>query len=88
MQRAELEAAGIMGVPEEVYLPVDCKECDQSGYRGRTGIFELLVLDDIIKDAITSGTRDDQVRALARTLGMSFTEQDASAKVAAGGAPH
>lgn len=84
VQRAELEAAGMLGVPEELFLPVGCKECDQSGYRGRVGVFELLVLDDIIKDAITSGSRDDQVRALARTLGMPFMEQDAMDKVAAG----
>ena len=61
-----------------------CKECDQTGYRGRTGVYEILVLEDIIKDAITSGSRDDQIRSLARSLGMKFMEQDAMNKVAAG----
>ena len=81
---AELAAAGVPEPPEYLYLPVGCKECDQTGYRGRTGVYEVLVLDDVIKDAITSGSRDDQIRSLARSLGMKFMEQDAMNKVAAG----
>jgi type IV pilus assembly protein PilB len=81
---AELAAAGAVEIPEYLYLPGGCKECDQTGYRGRTGVYELLVLDDVIKDAISSGSRDDQIRSLARSLGMKFMEQDALEKVAAG----
>jgi len=80
----ELTAAGMPEPPEYLYLPVGCKECDQTGYRGRTGVYETLVMDDVIKDAITSGCRDDQIRSLARSLGMEFLEQDAMNKVAAG----
>ncbi len=81
---AELAAAGVAEPPEHLYLPVGCKECDQSGYRGRIGVYEMLVLDDVIKDAITSGSRDDQIRSLARSLGMKFMDQDALDKVTAG----
>jgi type II secretory ATPase GspE/PulE/Tfp pilus assembly ATPase PilB-like protein len=81
---AQLTAAGMHELPEFVYVPGGCKECDNTGYRGRVGVYEMLVLDDIIKDAITSGQRDDQIRSLARSLGMKFMEQDALDKVAAG----
>ena len=81
---ADLTAAGVPEPPEHLYLPVGCKECDQTGYRGRTGVYEVLVLDDVIKDAITSGSRDDQIRSLARSLGMKFMQKDGMNKVAAG----
>ncbi len=81
---AELAAAGVTEPPEHLYLPAGCKECDQTGYRGRIGVYEMLVLDDVIKDAIASGSRDDQIRSLARSLGMKFMDQDALDKVTAG----
>jgi type IV pilus assembly protein PilB len=83
-QSAELAAAGVAELPEFLHLPVGCKECDQSGYRGRIGVYELLVMDDVIRDAISSGSRDDQIRTLARSLGMRFMEQDALEKVTGG----
>jgi type IV pilus assembly protein PilB len=80
----ELIAAGMAEPPEYLYVPVGCKECDETGFRGRVGVYEMLVLDDVIRDAISGGSRDDQIRSLARSLGMKFMEQDAMAKVNAG----
>jgi len=81
---AELAAAGVLELPEHLYLPVGCKECDKTGYHGRVGVYEMLVLDEVIKNAIASGSRDDQIRSLARTLGMKFMDQDALDKVTEG----
>jgi len=81
---AELQAAGMRELPDHIYVPTGCKECDDTGYRGRIGVYELLVMDDVIRDAIASGQRDDQIRTLARSLGMKFMEEDALDKVAAG----
>jgi type IV pilus assembly protein PilB len=82
--RAELQAVGMRQLPEHIYMPAGCKECDDTGYRGRIGVYELLVMDDVVRDAIASGQRDDQIRTLARSLGMKFMEEDALDKVAAG----
>jgi len=82
--RAELQAVGMRQLPEQMYLPAGCKECDDTGYRGRIGVYELLVMDDVVRDAISSGQRDDQIRTLTRSLGMKFMEEDALDKVAAG----
>ena len=81
---AELALAGGLELPEYVYVPVGCKDCDHTGYRGRTGVYEMLVLDDIVKDAISRGSRDDQIRSLARSIGMKFMQDDALDKVTAG----
>ena len=47
-----------------------CANCAQSGYRGRTGIYELLVLNDEIKRAITASATAGELLALARQNGM------------------
>jgi type II secretory ATPase GspE/PulE/Tfp pilus assembly ATPase PilB-like protein len=41
-------------VPEELYLPVGCDQCGSTGYRGRVAIFEVVAMDDEIRDAIRS----------------------------------
>ena len=83
-KKAELLAAGVLDPPEQIYRPGGCKECDQTGYRGRIGVYEILILDDVIKSAIAAGSRDDTIRALARSLGMKFMDQDALDKVTEG----
>jgi type IV pilus assembly protein PilB len=43
-----------------------CKHCQGSGYKGRTGIHEILVLNDPIRDAILARRPSSQIRLLAR----------------------
>ncbi|MGC2324339.1 MAG: ATPase, T2SS/T4P/T4SS family, partial [Terriglobales bacterium] len=81
---AALAAAGLAKVPDYLCVPVGCKDCDQSGYKGRIGVYETLVLDEVINDAVASGARDEQIRTLARSMGMKFMGDDALDKVAAG----
>jgi general secretion pathway protein E len=47
-----------------------CAACRGTGYRGRTGIFELLVLDDTLREAIVRRASRAELRALARQAGM------------------
>lgn len=46
-----------------------CSECDGSGYRGRVPIFEFLVMDSDIREAIAAGARETQIRTMAREKG-------------------
>jgi type IV pilus assembly protein PilB len=46
-----------------------CTECGGSGYRGRLPIFEFLVMDPEIRDAISTGAREFQIRQAARQKG-------------------
>jgi len=59
-------------VPEAtvLYRPVGCKECAQTGYRGRFAITEILVMSPELEALIGSGVTADQVAMVARQQGM------------------
>ncbi len=61
-----------------------CGACRQTGYRGRTGIFELLVVTEEQKRLITRGADTAQIRDLAREEGMVSLREDGWRKVQAG----
>ncbi|MCE5185510.1 MAG: GspE/PulE family protein [Planctomycetaceae bacterium] len=46
-----------------------CSECGGSGYRGRTPIFEFLVMDSELREAISCGAREFEIRQKARAKG-------------------
>lgn len=65
--------------------PVGCMECDNSGYKGRGAIGELLVLNNDVRDAILTKSSSGQIRALAReTTGMVSLREDGFTKAAKG----
>lgn len=47
------------------YTPVGCKECNQTGYWGRIGIFEILTITDAIKEQIIQGASSLSIRQTA-----------------------
>ncbi|HEY3983548.1 type II secretion system ATPase GspE [Cedecea sp.] len=53
-------------LPTHLYQPVGCEHCNYSGYRGRTGIHELLLVDDTLRQAIASGTNETDLETIAR----------------------
>ena len=52
-----------------VYEPVGCKKCNQSGYLNRIGIFEVLNIDDEVRDLIARDGSSMEIRAKALELG-------------------
>lgn len=68
----------------KVYGPVGCDRCFNTGYRGRVGIFELMVMDDDIRKLFLHEAPAEQIRALAIEHGMRTLRDDALDKVAAG----
>jgi type IV pilus assembly protein PilB len=66
------------------YGPVGCDYCDHTGYRGRIGIFELMVLDDEMRRQFLKGVGTDQLRWIAVQNGMRTLREDAFEKVASG----
>ena len=67
-----------------VYRAVGCEHCRQSGYRGRTGIHELLALDEPMRRAIIEGRDANTLNAIAAQAGMLSLHEDGLRKVAAG----
>jgi type II secretory ATPase GspE/PulE/Tfp pilus assembly ATPase PilB-like protein len=61
-----------------------CKKCRETGYRGRTGIFELLVMSDELRQSLLGPLDLTTLRRAARVAGMRTLRQDAWAKVQAG----
>ena len=47
-----------------------CQNCNGTGYRGRVGIFEFMMITDAIRDLIIEGAPTSQIQALAREEGM------------------
>ena len=63
---------------------VGCSACRGSGYAGRLGIYELLIMDDELRDAIASNPTITSFRKLAMKRGMRNLRHDGFAKVAEG----
>ncbi|MGY2403317.1 GspE/PulE family protein [Pseudomonas sp. SDO5271_S396] len=61
-----------------------CAECRNSGYRGRAGVYEIMVLDDDLKALITPGTDVQALRHAATARGMCSLRMAAMHKVKAG----
>ncbi|HYO94571.1 MAG TPA: GspE/PulE family protein, partial [Polyangiaceae bacterium] len=67
-----------------LYKPKGCARCRNLGYAGRIGIYELLVPDDNLVERISQGATLNEIRELARTLGMKTLRQDGVDKVRSG----
>ena len=61
-----------------------CTRCNQSGYKGRKGIFEIFKLDDEIQQMIFDNRPARDLRARAREMGMRTLREDGVRKVLAG----
>ncbi len=68
----------------QVMKPVGCEECRQIGYKGRTGIFEIFVIDDEVRHMINKRNSSFVLRHRARELGMRTLREDGVRKVLAG----
>jgi len=79
-----LAAVGWTRPPSHVPWPGGCKLCDQTGYRGRVGIYELLFVDESIRSILRGTYKPDLVRAAARANGMRRMQEDALDKLQAG----
>ncbi len=58
-----------------------CERCANTGYRGRLGLYELLILSDEIRHIIGSGGDANQIRAQAVKEGLKILRQDALEKL-------
>ncbi|MBL8867981.1 MAG: Flp pilus assembly complex ATPase component TadA [Planctomycetia bacterium] len=52
------------------YYGEGCDKCNNLGFKGRTGIYELMLINDDIRDMISRGASNDQIRAYTRKIGI------------------
>jgi general secretion pathway protein E len=67
-----------------VYRAVGCENCFQTGYKGRTGIFEIMLLDSSLKSLILTTFDSNQIKNAALNLNMVTLRQDGIQKVLRG----
>jgi len=83
----ELREIGIdsrMAGTKPIYRAIGCQNCLGTGYRGRTGIFELLVLDDDIRSLVLKDYDANTIKKTAISRGMLTLRQDGAMKVLRG----
>jgi type IV pilus assembly protein PilB len=81
---SQMMLAGAPAPPESQTIPTGCDDCDLTGFKGRIGIYEMLVLTPPLRDAVRDGGRNDDIRSLARRGGMKFMHECALDRVAEG----
>jgi general secretion pathway protein E len=67
-----------------LWRPVGCPECGQTGYKGRTGVYELMVVDQAVQGLIHNRSAESEIVAAATAKGMRSMREDGERLVRAG----
>jgi type IV pilus assembly protein PilB len=81
---AHLHRARDLSPAGKLFKPVGCERCDKSGYKGRTGIHELLGVTDALRGIIARNPTAEELKRAARQYGMRTLFEDAMEKVKSG----
>jgi type IV pilus assembly protein PilB len=68
LQDLDMTAANVVG--KTFYRGRGCDACNNTGYKGRVGLFELLIMNDDMRDMIMKNASRDELRDAARSFGM------------------
>lgn len=66
------------------YKGLGCEHCSNTGFKGRAGIFELMIVDEVIKDLILNKTNSNEIKKIAIKRGMDSLRMDGFKKALAG----
>ncbi len=77
LESHDLKVSDLVGVFE----PVGCEACRGTGFRGRVGLFELLVLDDACRELVQARSNASAIRAVGLESGMHLLSMDGLLKV-------
>ncbi|KPK43732.1 MAG: type II secretion system protein GspE [Nitrospira bacterium SM23_35] len=81
---SDIEISYFRKPPELLYRGIGCEHCKNKGYMGRTGIFELLVIDNEIRPMITDKIDSQSIKNYAISRGMKTLRMDGLEKVLQG----
>ncbi len=70
--------------PEKLFIGQGCPECLNTGYRERLGIFELLTIDEEIRELILKRSKSSSIKSAGLAANMTTLRADGLAKAAAG----
>ncbi|MFG6416243.1 type II secretion system ATPase GspE [Roseateles sp. DC23W] len=64
--------------------PVGCEACGHTGYKGRTGVYELMVADDSVRSLIHNRAAESQLQAAAEANGLRSMREDGERLIESG----
>ena len=75
-----------LGLPatQPVWTAAGCPECNRTGFRGRTGVYELIVVDDALRRHVHDGADELALRGAAARAGMRSLRADGARWIAEG----
>ncbi len=80
----DLTAPWKVALPKVVYQPEGCLECRNTGYLGRQGIYEILLMSEGVQGLVSDQTNIEQVRRQGMKEGMHTLRLSGAQKIAAG----
>ena len=82
----ELREIGLepSGSPQQVFGAEGCAVCNHTGYRGRMGIFEMMLVDDDIRGMVSRSIDSKTIKKMAMSKGMHTLRYDGARKVLQG----
>jgi type IV pilus assembly protein PilB len=82
---AALASAGLRaGTELEAYEPLGCARCNQTGYKGRVGIYSVMSMSERIKEMAVAQLPEADIATVAREEGMLTLREDGIGKIRAG----
>jgi general secretion pathway protein E len=69
---------------DKIYKSAGCANCNRTGYRGRTGIYEFLLVDDDVRQLVLKNVDASTIKKSAMSKGMLTLLDDGARKVAQG----
>jgi len=83
-QQALTDAGFRVAAEIEAYEPIGCARCNQSGYRGRVGLYSVMKMSERIKEMTVDHASEADIGVVAREEGMLTLREDGLGKVRAG----
>ena len=77
LKRPELAMPAI----SQIYRPVGCEVCNGTGYKGRQGIFEAILIDQAVSELLAKNPNERDIKIAARSQGILDMRQDGVLKV-------
>ena len=67
-------SVGSLKKGQEIYKSKGCKECNETGYKGRIGIFELFLVNDEIKEAISNEASENELSSIGFSKSLKLSD--------------
>jgi len=80
----DIKALDASGTGHKFYVGAGCDKCFQTGYRGRTGVYELMLINQEIQDLIYKREAAGAIKRAALNAGLQTLRMDGARKVLAG----